>query len=54
MTSPRLSTFVVALLLGLAGLAARIGYLSWLEPVSFGLLAVGYLLLTLGVLVPRL
>ncbi|HVJ39014.1 MAG TPA: hypothetical protein VM687_14575 [Stenotrophomonas sp.] len=54
MSAPRWSTFVVALVLGLVGLAARLGYLAWLEPVSFGLLALGYLLLTLGVLVPRL
>jgi len=53
-TAPRWTTFVVALLLGLSGLAARLGYLPWLEPVSFVLLALGYLLLTLGVLVPRL
>ncbi|HYG08152.1 MAG TPA: hypothetical protein VD865_17310 [Stenotrophomonas sp.] len=54
MSAPRWTTFLAALLLGLAGLAARLGYLSWLEPLSFGLLTGGYLLLLLGVLVPRL
>lgn len=54
LTPPRWGTFLLALLLGAGGLAARLGYLEWLAPVSFGLLACGYLLLAVGVLLPRL
>ncbi|GEM_PF-1629876 len=54
MSAPRWTTFAVAMLLGLGGIAARLGYLSWLAPLSFGLLGCGFVLLVLGVLLPRL
>lgn len=54
MTAPRWTTFLASLLTGGAGLAAGLGYLPWLQPLALGLLACGYLLLVLGVLVPRL
>lgn len=54
LSAPRWGTFLVALLFGIAGLGARLGYVEWLAPVSFGLLACGYLLLAAGVVVPRL
>lgn len=53
-TAPRWTTFLVAMLLGIAGIAARLGYVTWLAPLSFTLLACGFLLLVLGLLVPRL
>jgi len=54
MSAPRWITFLAALLLGGTGLAAGLGYVTWLAPLAFGLLACGFLLLVLGVLVPRL
>ncbi len=53
-TAPRWTTFLVAMLLGIGGIAGRLGYVTWLAPLSFTLLACGFLLLVLGLLVPRL
>jgi predicted membrane channel-forming protein YqfA (hemolysin III family) len=53
MNAPRWTLFVISLVLGLTGIAAKLGYVSWLAPLSFGLLACGFLLLVLGVLIPR-
>ncbi|MDG2526934.1 hypothetical protein P6166_16390 [Stenotrophomonas sp. HITSZ_GD] len=54
MKAPRWTTLLVAMVLGIGGIAAKLGYLTWLAPVSFGLLACGFLVLVLGVLIPRL
>lgn len=54
LTAPRWGTFLLALVLGAGGIAARLGHLEWLAPISFGLLACGFLLLLVGVVLPRL
>lgn len=54
LTRPGWPTFLGAVLLGGFGIALKLGYLEPLAPLSFWLLAGGFLLLVLGVLFPRM
>jgi|GEM_PF-949326 len=54
LTRPGWLTFLGALFLAGSGIAANVGYVELLAPLSFWLLAGGFLLLVAGVLFPRM
>ncbi|HEY5782578.1 MAG TPA: hypothetical protein VIT66_12015 [Lysobacter sp.] len=49
-TPPSFQIFVIALLCGGAGIAARVGYVTLLAPLAFWLVTFGFLLLVLVIL----
>lgn len=51
LTPPKVITFWIAVILGLAGLLGQVGLLGFLAPYVFWLVFVGLIVLVLGLLV---
>ncbi len=54
LTPPKVVTFWIAVILGLAGLLGEVGILAFLAPFAFWLAFVGLVVLVLGLLVKGL